>query len=257
MENLLYKINDYAHLLGITVDTLLFYEKKGIFMPYEKDNQSGYRYYSTCQIFEISEIIQLKELGFSLEEIKAFKTETPQLEKKIGTLKEKIGSLNEILKIYTILKNHTDFSAYTKIVPAHFAVSKKCIVSKSEHIKQKFDNLIGDTVKNKLRIKHPLNFYCEFFDDTLKFEDNSIEIFVEVENSKSLEVRQIPEKKYVCTVLRGDYENLVKAYDFLFEYSKTKNLALCGNPVEHYLEAYGTQTLSANYITEICLPIVP
>ena len=255
MEKNLYKIKEFAELLGVTVDTLLFYDKKGIFSPYLKQEQTGYRYYNTSQISEISLIIQLKELGFSLEEIQLYKLKYLNADKKIEFLKEKIKNLETILNLYTVFKTHRPFNAITKIISQHYVISKKFFVPKAEEIKEKFDILINVAVKNRLKLKHPVNFYCEFFDEKLKFENNSIEIFCEVEKSKNPAVHITEKQKCVCTVLKGNYDKLIDAYTFLYSYAQAKNLKICGNPVEHYIEAYGTQNNEDFYITEIRIPI--
>lgn len=255
MEKNLFKIKEFAELLGITVDTLLFYEKKGIFLPYLKKQQTGYRFYNTSQITEISLIIQLKDLGFSLDEIKLYKINELDKDKKIEILKEKIKKLETIINLHTIFNNHRPFNAYIKTIYPHYVVSKKLLVEESIFIKEKFELLVGELIVNKLRLKHPLNFYCEFFDEEFKLNNNSIEIFCEVEKSQNPIIHITEKKKYVCTVINGDYSKLAKAYDFLFSYAKTKNIKICGNPVEHYVEAYGTQKSEEYYITEIRLPI--
>lgn len=255
MQNNLYKIKKFADLLGITVDTLLFYEKKELFLPYVKKQQTGYRFYNTSQIPEISLIIQLKDLGFSLSEIQLYKMNELDIDKKVAIVKEKIEKLETIIKLNTVFNNNRPFNAYIKYINPHYYISKKFLVEKSILIKEKYKILIEYLIINKLRLKHPVNFYCEFFDEELKFENNDIEIFCEVEKSDNPLVHITKKMKYVCTMLKGDYSKLVKAYDFLYFYANTKNIKICGNPVEHYVEAYGTQNNEENYITEIRLPI--
>ena len=63
------KITEMARLHGISRQTLIFYDREGIFSPHHLDD-SGYRVYSTFQIPRLREICLLKSLGVSLEEIR-------------------------------------------------------------------------------------------------------------------------------------------------------------------------------------------
>lgn len=46
------------------------YEKKGIIKPVKVDEENGYRYYSAEQVQQLNALLELKTLGFSLDEIK-------------------------------------------------------------------------------------------------------------------------------------------------------------------------------------------
>ncbi len=66
----MYKIGELSRLCRIPVKTLRLYDREGLLVPDEIDRFTGYRYYSAARIADCNRIISLKELGFSLEEIK-------------------------------------------------------------------------------------------------------------------------------------------------------------------------------------------
>ena len=66
----MYKIGELSRLCRIPVKTLRYYDNEGVLVPDEIDRFTGYRYYSVARIADCNRIISLKELGFSLEEIK-------------------------------------------------------------------------------------------------------------------------------------------------------------------------------------------
>lgn len=66
----MYLINEVAKMHRVTKRTLLHYERIGIFKPYHVDEKTGYRYYTYDQFPFLKQIIYLKDLGFSLDEIK-------------------------------------------------------------------------------------------------------------------------------------------------------------------------------------------
>ncbi len=67
---MLYKIGKFSRLVNVPVKTLRYYDEINLFKPQEIDLFSGYRYYSEKQIDDLEVILSLKEVGFSLEEIK-------------------------------------------------------------------------------------------------------------------------------------------------------------------------------------------
>ena len=62
-------IGEFSRLCGVTVKTLRHYEKIGLLQAEKTDRYTGYRYYSVGQLQKMLAIRQLKELGFSLEDI--------------------------------------------------------------------------------------------------------------------------------------------------------------------------------------------
>ena len=66
----MYKIGELSRLCRIPVKTLRYYDSEGLLAPDEIDRFTGYRYYSAARLADCNRIISLKELGFSLEEIK-------------------------------------------------------------------------------------------------------------------------------------------------------------------------------------------
>ena len=66
----LLKIGEVADFFQISVKAVRIYEKKGILVPAYIDPDSGYRYYTPDQLHQLAALLELKALGFSLDEIK-------------------------------------------------------------------------------------------------------------------------------------------------------------------------------------------
>ncbi|MCE3202329.1 MerR family transcriptional regulator [Paenibacillus sonchi] len=65
-----WKVGDIAKLTGLTVRTLRFYDQIGLFSP-SGQTESGHRLYNELDLSRLHQILSLKELGLSLEEIKS------------------------------------------------------------------------------------------------------------------------------------------------------------------------------------------
>jgi DNA-binding transcriptional MerR regulator len=66
----MFRIGDFSRIARVSARLLRFYEEIGLFTPAHADSQTGYRYYKASQLADLNRIIVLKELGFSLEQIR-------------------------------------------------------------------------------------------------------------------------------------------------------------------------------------------
>lgn len=121
-------IGEFAKKMKVTVRTLQYYDKKGLLKPSEY-SQGGRRLYTNKDIVQLHQILAMKYLGFSLDEIKnhIITLDTPQeikklLESQAEVIEKKISNLNEILITIRALCieineiNDVDFSKYATII---------------------------------------------------------------------------------------------------------------------------------------------
>lgn len=67
----MYKIKQFADLVGVSVRMLRHYDKIGLLVPQNVNKFNNYRYYGEKNLTSIQQILFFKELDFSLQEIKA------------------------------------------------------------------------------------------------------------------------------------------------------------------------------------------
>ena len=64
-----YTVGKLSKILGISADTLRYYDEIGLLKPKHTDRDSGYRYYTIDQAAQVNRILEFKEFGFRLSEI--------------------------------------------------------------------------------------------------------------------------------------------------------------------------------------------
>jgi len=70
ISNELYAIGKLAKLVGISADTLRYYDEIGLLTPAHTSAETGYRYYTPAQAKDLAQIMELKAFDFPLAEIK-------------------------------------------------------------------------------------------------------------------------------------------------------------------------------------------
>jgi predicted transcriptional regulator YdeE/DNA-binding transcriptional MerR regulator len=66
----MYRIGDFSRVANVTVKTLRYYAREGLLTPVWVDRFTSYRCYTLEQLAILNRILALKDLGFTLEEIK-------------------------------------------------------------------------------------------------------------------------------------------------------------------------------------------
>ncbi|WP_219834828.1 MerR family transcriptional regulator [Paenibacillus sp. R14(2021)] len=68
-----WKVGELARIAGLTVRTLRYYDGIGLFSP-SGHSESGHRLYTEADLTRLQQILSLKELGLSLDEMKSVLT---------------------------------------------------------------------------------------------------------------------------------------------------------------------------------------
>jgi len=66
----MFKIGEFSKMVRVSARMLRYYEQCGLLFPAETDRFTGYRLYSAGQIQPLLRIVELRDMGFGVEEIK-------------------------------------------------------------------------------------------------------------------------------------------------------------------------------------------
>ncbi|MEG1506383.1 MAG: MerR family transcriptional regulator [Clostridia bacterium] len=104
----MYKIGEFSKITQTPIRTLRFYDKIGILNPDEIDIYTGYRYYSDAKIEELNVIKELKNIDFTLEEIKLYwdKFDDDKMLKKKQELLDKQIAISSKIKRLDYLRKY-------------------------------------------------------------------------------------------------------------------------------------------------------
>ena len=97
MKDNLMLIGEIAEFFGVSRKAIRLYENKGIMRPVEVDAQNGYRYYSAEQVQQLNALLEMKSLGFSLDEIKTVMDGERTKEQLLDALEKKQQAWQETM----------------------------------------------------------------------------------------------------------------------------------------------------------------
>jgi DNA-binding transcriptional MerR regulator len=91
----MFKIGDFSKLCRVPTSMLRYYADLGLLEPAHIDKFTGYRYYTADQIPRLNRILALRDLGLSLEQIKAMLHEKLLPEEIRGMLRLKQAEIEQ------------------------------------------------------------------------------------------------------------------------------------------------------------------
>lgn len=103
----MYTIGEISKIVNISTDTLRYYDEIGLLAPSRTDPSSKYRYYTDEQVKYILLIMELKQYGFTLQEIKDLSKLKDQVvlknafNKRLAELKAEVTNMNCLIDILT------------------------------------------------------------------------------------------------------------------------------------------------------------
>jgi DNA-binding transcriptional MerR regulator len=263
-------IGEFSQATRLTVKTLRFYHELGILAPVRVDEMTGYRYYDESSYDRAAGIIVLKDLGFSLNEIKTILAECDAEEdlhrfirKKLGEIRSRVETLKQIearLSDFEERLHNAPLAAADSIEETTLSIPCYAAVP----VRGTYDR-IGDGFRQLYRkagrygTGQPYGFY---YDIEYREGDASMEAVIELRREvriEGVECRRMEGRRAVKTLYQGPYGGQGSAYIRLFKYCHEKGYAPVPPIIEHYLKGPGL-ILKGNpqsYITECLLLVDP
>ena len=157
-------------MMQVTVKTLRHYEQKGLLIPAEVDEWTGYRYYTLAQMQKLNAIRDLQRLGFSLDEIQELYEEDShspsvrQISEKIEETERQLRSLirrrNQLLDWRNARNKMNDMEKFSiQSLPEIIVASHREVIPNYEALGPLCVQTIGPEMK-RIRLQCPPPGYC-------------------------------------------------------------------------------------------------
>jgi DNA-binding transcriptional MerR regulator len=266
------KIGEFSQLMQVTVKALRHYEQIGILKPCEVDPWTGYRYYKLGQMQQLENIRHLKEVGFSLEEIREM-AESGSPVPDIGQLESKIRACEEELKMLRsrrkrlsqMLDSQRKLDSMDKIsiqsLPAIIVASHRETIPALEALAPLCVNVIGPEMQ-RLGCKCPPPGCSFTIDHGKEYSPTGIDIeYCEQVEEMGKDSKIIQFKKLeavptaVCCKHHGPYNRFHQSYAEVFKYIEQEGWQIVGCPRCCYIDGIWNQEDPEKWLSIIQVPV--
>lgn len=262
-----YTIGETAQLLNVTRDTLRFYEKKKLIVPRKEAN--GYRYYSGEDIQLLLDLIFLRKLQYSIQDIQllcedgdmdsmcdCFELRMKEEEELIRRHQQILQQL--IVTRYTREKIRKYFQRYVlRPIPRTYIFSPT--VSDYDAVREEWFKLLEENKKLNCYLHEQWNILG---DKTVNhqcyliLEEHAVKLLGLEENAKHAPFFSFDQSVYTIyasKTVSPQQEDIQK----IIHWAREQNIAVTGEIHAHYLwNHYQEGKLQTSYI-ELYLPVKP
>lgn len=263
----MYSIGEFSRITGFSVKALRLYHEKGLLVPSQIDDSSGYRYYDHKNAERARIIKKLKGMEFSLaditdiledtndeaEVIDFFEKKRSEILSKIRRQKKVVKNLDQIIQIEKeamMTMESTEFEVEEKDLDTLLVagVRYKGKYSDCGEYFGKIARKMGRQISG-----NPLNLY---YDAEYKEEDADIETCYPVKKGKEVNgitVHELEGGPCVSLIHKGSYDTLGRSYEKLVSYIKEKGYKDKLPSREIYIKGPGMVLKGNpdNYLTEL------
>jgi len=260
------KIGEFSKMAHLTVKTLRFYEKEGILSPSYTDYRNGYRFYETSQLQTAAEIKSYRQLGLTIEEIKAILSGADKMlifaAKEEILLAQKVELDARLSILHHILEgNEMKYRITTKEIPEQIVYYTEVCIRNYSDMMQLIPE-IGEecrTLNPTLTCAVPPYEFCEYLDEEHMESDIRIRHNEAVtafgKESDRIKFRTIPAVKVLSVLHKGPYDEIGEAYAYLIKYAEENDYTIAGLSRECYIDGIWNKENMDDWLTEIQLPI--
>ena len=261
----MYKIGEFSKLSKTTVKTLRYYEKEGLLVPECVDKYTGYRYYSTGQLFDLAKIIALRQIGFSIDEIKKavcgdlilfLNNKKNELEKNLSDTTEKLQIINYLLK-----EKSMEREVIKKELPEYVVYYKEGVLKKyadaSGFILQSAKECLA--LNPDIKCVEPDYCFMSYLDGEYKEFDVKVRYSQAVEKagkeSDSIKFEKLKPMTAICMYHKGAYENFGESYGYILKWIEENGYKIIAPIRERYIDGVWNKENVNDYLTEIQVPV--
>lgn len=256
---------EFAKIHHINKRTLHYYDSVGIFSPKHKGD-NGYRYYTYEQSIELENILALREIGMSIEELQAYMNK-PNKDDFRKISKTKISEIDQTIarlkKLKIILKEK---STMLDLCDEIYDGKIELVQLNEEYLLMTelpltFENTSSLLTNSKAIMKHLKSSYeftnykksCGSYISIKKINTKNFEeydgVFTKIDKKNSTLFTK-PSGQYLRGFSIGDWDKIPHLYEIMLSFADENNLTLSGYAFECGLNEFAISN-EDEYVTQI------
>ena len=248
----MFRIGEFSKIAQVPASLLRYYDDIALFTPIHSDRETGYRYYSVQQLAQLNRILALKDLGFSLEQVKhlivdevspeeirgMLSLKKAQIEQTIQSEAARLRAVESRLQLLEREGKFQDEDVVLKSLPAQTFLSRRHICkgfTDGLATISEMSNVVPKHVKAKSLGRFVCIIHSELFEDQewdMEFGfllNHALDITVPLSNGTVMTIRELPPVKTAVTAVRfGGPEKGLHAYGAIGIWAETNQYKLTG-----------------------------
>lgn len=264
----MFSIGELAGYQNISKQTLIYYDKIGLFPPAYVDPDNNYRYYTSKQVDYLDTILIMKEMGFSLAEIQEH-MKNYTIDTSLITLRKQLTVLDQQVAHLQLVRNRLAHRCeQMEYVKAFHEQNQEVTI---REVPQKY-LLYADvdspysfreiSIATKKCFSQALQDALPIFFQTGvivpyrnilegRYTEAAV-AFLPIENTQKAEnIRILPTDNVAGIYHCGNYRSVERSYNKLLRFCEEQKLEIISDAYEFCINDYITSGDEEEYITEI------
>ena len=266
MDNL-FSIGELSNYQNISKQTLIFYDKLGLFKPAFVDPNNGYRYYSANQLDELDTILILKKCGLSLQRIQELLSHYTT-ESSLKVLKGQLGVIDRQMEELRLIRSrlaqrcaqletaelHKEKEGpHLERLPVQWILSRPV---EPPYTLREVSIATKQCFAQAFQEKLPIFFQSGVCVPLERIRDGrcteaSLAFLPTEKTDRAQNIQCLPEGLCAVNYHRGDYLSIGSSYERLLAFCREQKLNITSDSYEFCINDYITTGDENEYLTKI------
>jgi len=267
------KIGDFARLSQVSVVTLRYYDEMDLLKPVRVDSFTGYRFYSADQLPRLNRILALKDLGFSLEQIRLMLADgltseqlrgmltmqRNEVEKRLADEQERLRRIEARLRQIELEDKMPRYDVVLKNTPVMLVASRRVTIPTNDQVPQ----LLGPAYMEVYDYVHQQGAkdtgpcFALWHSPADVYENEDAEAIVPIdrrlEGTDRVKVYELPSTQVAAVVHHGEFEDFTQGHAALLDWIDSNGYRIVGPYREIYIKHEKSELSDST--TEIQFPV--
>lgn len=263
------KIGELARLGQVTIETLRHYDDVDLLKPVEVDRFTQYRYYSIDQLARLNQILALRDLGISLDQIRRLISENPSndelrhiLETRQSELRSQVqNDLDRLDRIQNRLRMLTEpspapvYDVVLKSSPELRIASVRGQVVEYSAVTPLWQELFAYLAPHNIIPQESAFTLCHATEPGIDLE---VCVILPPHTPAHIRSRLLPAEPILAsTIHRGSFNGLAAAFSALFRWVDENHYEIVGpdREIYHRLPSDDPTANNSKAVTELQIPV--
>lgn len=265
----MFTIGEFSKLTRTTIKTLRHYDEAGLLKPAEVDEWTGYRRYTTAQLYPLQRVLALRQAGLSVEEVRQILGGADEMSilraRRVAMVRELEEAEGRVTRLNILMQSlkggETMYQPIIRTLPGCTVYYKEGQIKNYSELGEFIPGAGEECRAANPSIQCEMPGYCfvsyldgEYREENIRIRYSEAVTAPGVE-TETIKFARLEPVEAVCVYHRGPYDGLGQAYAFAVNWAQQSGYELTELPRECYIDGVWNKQDPADWLTEIELPV--